>query len=56
MIDMVSELWNLLTIFFTTDVIYMPLFMGMLLFNLIFWMVYLLIDLLDPHVWRSGRF
>lgn len=56
MIDFVSELWNLLTIFFTTDVIYMPLFLGMLLFNLIFWAVYLTIGLLDVDVWGGGKF
>ena len=56
MIDMVSELWNLLTIFFTTDVIYMPLFGGMILFNLIFWAVYMLIGLLDIREWSGYKF
>ena len=56
MIESVSGLWDLLTIFFTTDVVYMPLFMGLILFNLIFWAVYMLIGLLDPEVWRGGKF
>lgn len=56
MIDMISELWNLLTIFFTTDVIYMPLFTGMILFNLIFWMIYMLMGLLDINTWGGGKF
>ena len=56
LIDAISGLWDLLTIFFTTDVIYMPLFMGMILFNLIFWAVYMLIGLLDPEVWKGGKF
>lgn len=56
MIDMVSELWELLTIFFTTDVIYMPLFAGMILFNLIFWAVYMLIGLLDIREWSGYKF
>ena len=52
MIDAINGLWQLLTVFFTTDVIYMPLFMGMILFNLIFWAVYMLIGLLDPDTWE----
>lgn len=56
MIDAVSGLWELLTIFFTTDVVYMPLFTGMILFNLIFWAVYMLIGLLDTDVWKGGKF
>lgn len=53
---MISDLWNLITIFFTEEVIYMPLFMGMILFNLIFWAVYMLVGLLDPDVWGGGKF
>lgn len=53
---MVSDLWKLITIFFTEEVIYMPLFMGMILFNLIFWAVYLLIGLLDIDVWGGTKF
>ena len=53
---MVSDLWDLITIFFTVDVIYMPLFAGMILFNLIFWAVYMLIGLLDIREWSGYKF
>lgn len=52
MIELLSGLWELLTIFFTEEVIYMPLFSGLILFNLIFWAVYMLIGLLDPDTWE----
>lgn len=51
MIDMISHLWNIMTIFFTEKVIYNPLFMGMLLFVLIFYVIYFLIGLLTPDNW-----
>ena len=56
LIDAISGLWDLITIFFTTDIIYQNLFMGMFLLNLIFWCIYLLIGLLDPEVWKGGKF
>lgn len=56
MIELISGLWELLTIFFSEEVIYMPLFTGMILFNLIFWCVYMLIGFLDPDVWGGGKF
>ena len=51
MIDFVGSLWNLMTAFFTIEVIYNPLFMGLILFNLIFFTVYFLMSLLDPSNW-----
>lgn len=56
LIEMISGLWELLTIFFTDEVVYMPLFTALILFNLIFWCVYMLIGFLDPDVWGSGKF
>lgn len=54
MIDAFSALWQLLTMFFSTDVIYVPLFEALLLLNLIMWAVYMLIGLLDPDTWSDG--
>lgn len=51
MIDVISHLWELMTIFFTPEVIYQPLFMAMLLMILIFYAVYFLMNLLDPSTW-----
>ena len=56
MIEMIGGLWELLTIFFTEEVVYMPLFTALILFNLIFWCVYMLIGFLDPDVWGGGKF
>lgn len=53
MIDAFSALWQLLTMFFSTDVIYVPLFEALLLLNLIMWAVYMLIGLLDPDTWTD---
>lgn len=55
MIDVLTNLWTLITVFFTVDVIYQPLFMGMLLMPTIFYVIYLLIDLLSFNSW-TGRF
>ena len=51
MIDSISYLWSLMTVFFTVDVIYEPLFMGLLLMPTIFYVVYLLLELLDYSSW-----
>ena len=51
MFDAMSNLWSLMTVFFTVDVIYEPLFMGLLLMPTIFYVVYLLIELLDYNSW-----
>lgn len=51
MIDAISSLWSLMTIFFTPEVIYQPLFMAMILFVTLFYVVYLLIMILDPDTW-----
>lgn len=51
MIDMISHLWNIMTIFFTEKVIYNPLFMGLLLMILIFYVIYFLIGFLTPSNW-----
>ena len=55
MLDSLSYLWSLMTVFFTVEVIYEPLFMGLLLMPTIFYVVYLLMELLDFGSW-SGRF
>lgn len=54
MIEAISGLWSIMTIFFTTEVIYQPLFMAMLLFIFIFYGVYLLMELLDIHNWTRS--
>lgn len=41
MIESFSLLWSIMTAFFNTVVIYEPLFMALLLFNLIFGVIYL---------------
>lgn len=51
MIDAISDLWSLMTVFFTVDVIYDPLFMGLLLMPTIFYVVYLLVALLNYDSW-----
>ena len=51
MIDLVGSLWNLMTIFFTTEVIYNPLFMALIFFNIIFFTIYFYMALLDPSNW-----
>lgn len=51
MIEAINGLWSLMTIFFTTEVIYQPLFMGMLLFIPIFYAVYIYMELMNPHNW-----
>lgn len=55
MIDAVSKLWSLMTVFFNTDVIYQPLFMSMLLMVTLFFVFYLVSDLLDISKW-GGKF
>lgn len=50
-IDYMTEIWNMLTVFFTTEVIYFPLFLGMLLMVLIFYVIYFVKDILDPSTW-----
>lgn len=54
MFDAMSYLWDLCTVFFTVEVIYEPLFMGLILMPTIFYVVYLLIDLLDYSSWIRG--
>lgn len=51
MIESISHLWEIMTIFFTTEVIYQPLFMAMILFIMIFYVIYYLINFLDPSTW-----
>lgn len=53
MIEAISHLWDLMTIFFTSEVIYHPLFMAMILFVPIFYTVYYLMNLLDPNTWGA---
>lgn len=52
MIDAFSHLWSLCTLFFSEDVIYYPLFMALILLPTVFYIVYLLISLLDYSFWR----
>ena len=47
MIDYMSDLWSLMTIFFTDTVFDFPLFQGMILFLTIFYLVYLFKYILD---------
>lgn len=54
MIEAMEALWKLLTMFFSVDVVYLPLFQGLILLNLIMWAVYMLIGLLDPDTWKDG--
>lgn len=51
MIDAMTNIWSLMTIFFNTSVIYQPLFMGMILMITIFYLFYLVRDLLDFSEW-----
>lgn len=51
MIDLFGSLWSILTTFFSMELIYNPLFMGLILFNLIFFVVYCLMAMFDPANW-----
>lgn len=51
MIYMMSCLWDLCMIFFTSEVIYQPFFMGLILMPTVFYIIYLLIDLIDVASW-----
>lgn len=53
MFELLNNLWILLTVFFTDTVISYPLFMAFLLFPVIFYVIYLLISLLDFSNWRG---
>lgn len=55
MIDAMTNIWSLMTVFFNTSVIYQPLFMGMILMITIFYLFYLVRDLLDFSEW-GGKF
>lgn len=54
MFDALSYLWSLCTVFFSVDVIYQPLFMGFVLLPTVFYIVYILLDLLDFNNWIRG--
>ena len=45
MIDSFGYLWDFLTLFFTDQVIYQPLFMALILMNLLFAVGYLLLKI-----------
>ena len=55
MFDVLTYLWSLMTVFFTVDVIYAPIFMALILMPTMFYVVYLLLELLDFGSW-SRRF
>lgn len=52
MIDSISALWSMLTIFFSQKVVEFPLFQAMLLLILVFWCIYLLVSFFENA--RSG--
>ena len=47
MIDFMSLLWDLCSVFFTVEVIYNPLFMGLILMPTIFFVFYLLLQIIS---------
>lgn len=51
MIDSISSLWSMMTIFFQSRVIFFPLFTAMILLNTVFGVVYLLIYIFDQMGW-----
>ena len=54
MLDSMGYLWDLCMVFFTEEVIYEPLLMGLILMPVIFYAVYLLASLLDFSSWVKG--
>lgn len=55
LIDAITNLWSIMTVFFNTTVIYQPLFMAMLLMITIFFMLYIVYDFLNFSNW-GGKY
>ena len=52
MIDKIAKLWELLTVFFTSEIFTDNLFLSLIVLMSIFGVIYIFMTFFDPDTWR----